>query len=142
MISSREAVESDMNQLANIYSKARISAGCFSRPAASPEEFKALVEGEKIYVAVRDSKLVGFVSVWVADKFIHHLYVQPEAQGAGVGSFLLDACTTIFGHPLSLKCEVSNTRAQQFYRSKGWVATETGSSDDGRWERLISSSPG
>jgi len=55
---------------------------------------------------------------------------------------LLDACTAIFGHPLSLKCEVSNARAQQFYRSKGWVATETGSSDDGRWERLISRSPG
>ena len=140
MIRSRKAIETDINQLLSIFNAARTRAACFSNPTASPEEFKTLVEGEAIYVAERDKELIGFVSVWQADKFIHHLYVLPEAQGTGVGSFLLDLCENTFGGPLSLKCEASNIQAQRFYRSKGWVVCESGVGDDGLWERLVSSS--
>lgn len=138
MIEIREAEHTQLVHLAEIYSAARITAGCFSKPTADARQLKVLVEGEDIFVAELDGEVVGFVSVWAADNFIHHLYVLPSAQGKGVGSGLLEICTREYGHPLSLKCEVKNVQAQRFYRNKGWFSREDGEGDDGAWERLYS----
>lgn len=138
MIKIREAVQIELGHLAEIYSAARVMAGCFSKPAADAQQLKRLVEGEEIFVAELDGEVVGFVSVWVADNFIRHLYVAPAAQGKGVGSRLLQFCTREYGHPLSLKCEAQNVQAQRFYRNKGWFDREIGEGDDGVWERLYS----
>ncbi len=138
MIDIRRVAPTELGHLARIYSAARIAAGCFAQPAADAPQFEALVTGEEISVAERDGDVVGFVSVWVAEKFIHHLYVLPAAQGKGVDSGLLRFCTQEYGHPLSLKCEVNNVRAQRFYRNKGWFSREEGAGEDGAWQRLCS----
>jgi len=98
-----------------------------------------MVEGEEVHLAVLEETIAGFVSVWVPDRFIHHLYVSAQYQSQGVGSALLQACEAMYGRPLSLKCDVRNHRAQRFYRSKGWFPRETGMGEEGPWEQLHSS---
>ncbi|MBI3714517.1 MAG: GNAT family N-acetyltransferase [Betaproteobacteria bacterium] len=122
----------------DIFNSSRATAGCFSGKAVDRKGFAALVEGEEILVAESVGQVVGFVSVWVADRFIHHLYVLPQMQNKRIGSALLQACEAKYGHPLSLKCDICNLQAQRFYKSKGWSPQEAGIGEDGLWERLYS----
>lgn len=46
--------------------------------------------GEAIWVAQDvEGKLIGFVSIWEAENFIHHLYVDTTNHRRGVGRMLL-----------------------------------------------------
>lgn len=132
----RPAVTADQPLLCGIYTASRTAAGCYPGSPPDAAHFAGLIEGEEIQVAEIGGELAGFVSVWVADRFIHHLYVLPRFQRQGVGSALLRACVAGYGLPLSLKCDLCNLRARRFYAHKGWVATETGTGDHGPWERL------
>ncbi|CDH26483.1 conserved hypothetical protein [Xenorhabdus bovienii str. kraussei Becker Underwood] len=38
-------------------------------------DFDKDTEGEMIYIAVENDKVLGFISVWAQNHFIHHLYV-------------------------------------------------------------------
>ena len=132
----RPANPSELNTLLDLFNSSRATVACYCGKEAGPTEFAALVAGEEIHVAVVEETIVGFVSVWAADRFIHHLYVSPQYQSRGVGSALLQACKAMYGHPLSLKCDTLNHRAQQFYRSQGWLPQESGVGENGPWERL------
>jgi ribosomal protein S18 acetylase RimI-like enzyme len=132
----RPAKSSELNALLDLFNSARANVACYFGKDAGPREFATLVEGEEIHVAVLEGTIAGFVSVWVADRFIHHLYVSPQYQSRGVGSALLEAGEAMYGHPLSLKCDTLNHQAQRFYRSKGWLPQETGVGENGPWERL------
>lgn len=133
-----EASPEGLEELLFIYNSSRQAAGCFRQPYVELDEFKESLAGEAVYVARIDARVVGFVSVWVADRFVHHLYVLPEFQGQGIGSRLLEWCRQKYGKSLSLKCEVANANAQRFYRNKGWFPKESGTGVDGEWERLYS----
>lgn len=135
MMRIRKSRASDFEQLPEIFNLARSSAGCFSGEPVDPAGIRALTEGEEVYVAEIDNQIVGFASVWVADNFLHHLYVLPRMHGQGIGSGLLEYCGEWYG-PLSLKCEVANQVAQRFYRKRGWTTGERGMGEDGVWERL------
>lgn len=121
-----------------IMNSSRHAARCFKKPSVELDELTSALEGEVIYLAEIGGRFVGFVSVWVPDHFIHHLYVLPEFQRRGIGSRLLEHCQREYGRALSLKCEISNMAAQRFYRSKGWVSMECGTGIDGPWERFYS----
>lgn len=43
------------------------------------EDFDRSTIGEEIWVAEQDGKLIGFVSIYRAEDFIHNLYVDPPA---------------------------------------------------------------
>ncbi|MEQ8484456.1 MAG: GNAT family N-acetyltransferase [Pseudomonadales bacterium] len=43
-------------------------------------------------------------SIWTPDGFIHHLYVDPEFIGGGIGTLLLDATIRRLSKPVVLKC--------------------------------------
>lgn len=137
MTEIREAHGNEFARLADIFNSARTSAGCFSGKPVDPDGMRALTEGEAVYVAERQHQIAGFVSVWEPDSFIHHLYVLPDFHGQGIGGELLDFCSDRYG-PLSLKCEVLNIGARNFYLDRGWIARERGMGADGVWERLYS----
>ena len=42
------------------------------------EDYKKSTEGEKVFVAERNKQVVGFISIWEADSFIHNLFVDPN----------------------------------------------------------------
>lgn len=124
--------------LVSLYNASRASAGCYPDGSIDFDAFQSLVEGEEIHVARLGDEIVGFVSVWVPENFIHHLYVAPRHQSAGIGSALLQVCAARYGLPLSLKCDVCNSRAQRFYRKLGWRPGAAGVGEYGPWEHLYS----
>lgn len=69
------AKEVDLSILLDIFSSSRSSVGCYFEQALDIARFRTLIDGEEIHIAVLDGKIAGFASVWVADRFIHHLYV-------------------------------------------------------------------
>jgi GNAT superfamily N-acetyltransferase len=101
------------------------------------ESFEREVEGEDVWVAVSwRRRVVGFVSVWRADEFVHHLFVLPSHQGRGIGSALLASAITALGGRASLKCADFNPAARRFYEAEGGRVLEAGVDTLGTWVRL------
>ncbi|MEX3073384.1 GNAT family N-acetyltransferase [Vibrio alginolyticus] len=91
-------------------------------------DFERDTEGEDILVASKSNEILGFISIWEPDNFIHHLFVSPCNFRSGVGLKLLDFAKQRYSN-LSLKCLTQNRNAIGFYRSQGFTIVET--VDDG-----------
>lgn len=135
-ISLRLATSADIPFLLMVFNDARADARCFASPAATAEQFAELTDGETIVVADAGDEVVGFASVWPPETFLHHLYVASGWQRQGIGMALLEWCLREFGDTLSLKCNLSNSMGQEFYRCRGWVCCDVGEGDEGPWVRL------
>ena len=94
-------------------------------------DFDYETEAEFVLVALFDNKVVGFISLWLSGNFIHHFYVDEEYQHHKIGSKLLEEAILIMKAPVTLKCLEKNTKAVEFYKNKGFVATERGVSAHG-----------
>ncbi|MCG9639899.1 GNAT family N-acetyltransferase [Vibrio sp. Isolate34] len=87
-------------------------------------DFDQDTQGEQMWMAVSGEKVLGFVSVWEPESFIHHLYVCPQTLRSGMGSALLNTCKEHYS-VLKLKCLTSNENAIGFYHSQGFVISST-----------------
>ncbi|EGQ8453864.1 GNAT family N-acetyltransferase [Vibrio parahaemolyticus] len=87
-------------------------------------DFERDTEGESIWVAIESNKVVGFVSIWAPENFIHHLFVSPRNLRDGVGLKLLDLAKQRYPS-LGLKCLTQNGNATEFYLSQGFTITKT-----------------
>ena len=94
-------------------------------------DFDFETEGEFVLVALYDSKVVGFISLWFAGNFIHHFYIDETFQGHKIGTKLLEEALQIMKTPVTLKCLEKNAKAIEFYKEKGFEAEEKGISDHG-----------
>lgn len=103
------------------------------------EDFDRAVIGEKILVAERDGHLLGFVSIFTQEDFLHNLFVDPKYQGTGAGSALLQAAEETFTRRGSLKCLVKSKKSVAFYLSKGWNIISTGEGPKGEYYLFHSS---
>jgi len=97
------------------------------------EDFDKQTQGEYILTAIIDDILVGFISIWIPNKFIHHLYIDQKHQGKNIGTELLKAAIQKTAFPLTLKCLVSNTKAVEFYLKKGFTEKSRGESGNGAY---------
>ncbi len=86
----------------------------------SRSSFAARTSGEALFVALTGDVVVGFVSVWRPEPFIHFLVVEASVRRRGVGSALLVYAVDVLGTPVDLKCELHNLTAQMFYERHGW----------------------
>jgi GNAT superfamily N-acetyltransferase len=89
-------------------------------------DFSSDTEDEKIWVACNRENPLGFISIWLPEKFIHHLYIDPDHTNKGIGGALLQHCMDQVDHPLRLKCMKQNVAAMAFYIKKGWVIESEG----------------
>lgn len=93
---------------------------------AEPEEnfqlndYLESVAGEEVWVAEKNSVIVGFVSMWLQDNFIHNLFVHPTWQNQGIGKSLLKKAETRLKTPMELKVKIENLKACKFYQKHGW----------------------
>lgn len=134
MIRIIESREKDIDTLRDLFFKTRqITFSWTDTSQFRLSDFDEATKNEYILVAFVDELLVGFVSVWVADNFIHHLYVDEQFQNQKVGTKLLNAVLEKFGYPIRLKCEENNTRALHFYKQKGFFEKEKGQSEMGTY---------
>ena len=97
--------------------------------------FRTITAEENLIVAELAGQIVGFASIYVPDNFLHHLYVEPEFQGKGAGTALLQEMHSIIGSDVALKCLVQNKTARGFYVANGWVEdSDIGGRDElGEW---------
>ncbi|MBK0002083.1 GNAT family N-acetyltransferase [Erwinia sp. S43] len=97
------------------------------------EDFDHATLGERILVAELDGHRVGFAAVLEQDNFLHSLFVDPEWQGSGAGSALLQAVQRSFTSTGALKCLAENLQAQSFYKKHGWRTVAQGESEQGEY---------
>ena len=103
--------------------------------------FQQETKGEIVHVVVHLGEVVGYISVWTAQWFIHHLYVHPNYHRAGFGGSLLNHARDLAGeNSLSLKCQTANTQAIGFYLSNDFIeSSEQGCDEFGTWIQLVQS---
>ena len=98
------------------------------------EDLPQQTQGETILLAQDEQGvLAGFISVWAADHFIHHLYVGAGQQRRGVGRALLAALPGWPEQRYVLKCLLRNHAAAAFYRASGFAETGRGMGEDGEY---------
>ncbi|ALP42720.1 GNAT family N-acetyltransferase [Aeromonas schubertii] len=136
----REAERADEEALARLFLRERRNT--FHWVAGHHfclEEWAEQSAGERVWLAERGERIVGLVSLWPADRFIHHLYVEEESRGQGVGRALLERALALGSGPASLKVSESNWAAIGFYHRLGWQDDmERGECPvTGPWRRLV-----
>lgn len=133
----REMTISDLVSLKKIYYQTRLHAFDWLMPnAIQLEDFTQDTEGEKIWVAELDAEVVGFVSAWEPENYIHHLFVLPQFAGRKIGTQLLDVCMANIARPASLKCVSANTKALEFYKARGWGTVSVGTDQWGEYQLM------
>ena len=75
-----------------------------------------------------DGQPAGFVTVDPASGYLDQLCVQPEEQGSGLASALLDEAKRLSRGALELDVNEANERACRFYEREGFVLVTRGSS--------------
>ena len=133
------ATQADLPTLARIYYEVRIATMTWVDPSMYREDdFASHSAGEAIRVAKSsDGDILGFISVWPADDFIHMLYVEPSSQGHGVGTQLLQSLPDWPTRRYRLKCLVRNEKAKAFYERHGFRVIGRGVSEEGAFEEMI-----
>jgi len=117
----RRFEETDRLILQKLYLSVRVSTfNWLDTSKFSLQDFDSSTLNETIWVAVHEDKIVGFISIYQPDNFIHNLYVDVSMKNKGIGSLLLDEVLKNTPRPVSLKCISKNTRALNFYLAKGW----------------------
>ena len=123
--------ETDRRALQTLYQEVRLQTFNWLNTTNAPlASFDADTVGEMVLVAKVKNEVAGFISIWLPNDFIHHLYVRDIWQGKGIGSALMDAAKAHFTGPATLKCLVSNERAILFYTKTGWASKALGSSQE------------
>ncbi|WMM26338.1 GNAT family N-acetyltransferase [Tissierella sp. MB52-C2] len=116
-----EAKQSNYEELREIFFTVRQNAFHWIEPEILKlSDFDESTKDELILVASIGDKIVGFVSIWVPDKFIHNLFILQDFQGKGIGTALVNEAIKRVGLPLTLKCVKSNTKALNYYKSHNW----------------------
>jgi ribosomal protein S18 acetylase RimI-like enzyme len=96
-------------------------------------DFLRFAKEEAVYVAESNGQVLGLVSLFRPENFVHCLYVDTPAQGFGVGRALLAYAAREARGPLSLKVDEPNQRALAFYQKLGFVQRDSGEDHGVRW---------
>ena len=99
-------------------------------------DFLQFAKDEMVYLAEANGQMLGILSLYRPERFVHCLYVDLPAQGLGVGTALLAHAGKEARGPLSLKVDAPNTRALAFYKNLGFVEREAGEDHGTRWLML------
>ena len=93
-------------------------------------DFDEQTAGEALLVAEDDGMVIGFLSLWEPDDFIHHLFVDPEWIRRGIGTALLRALPGWLTTRYRLKCLTRNALALAFYSGHGFVEIGSGTGEE------------
>lgn len=117
----RRDSQKDIEQLKQLFLITRLNTFIYD----PPEKFKLddyldSVNGEEVWVAEQNHIIVGFISMWVPDNFIHNLFVHPNWQDRGIGKQLLEKAEQRLQPPMELRVRIENLKACKFYQKHGW----------------------
>lgn len=127
MVQVRRAGADDAPALARIHLDARRAAGgSFPPPVHADEEYLPHLVADvlphaEVWLAETGGRPVGMLVL--EDDLLGDLYVDPSAQGSGVGSALVAHAKALRPDGLRLWVFSSNRPARAFYRRHGFVVT-------------------
>jgi len=134
MLSIKEFRNSDLAALQKIFLEERKRTFTWNDVSEFKlDDFEKQTQGEYILNAFWNDVPVGFISIWMPNNFIHHLYVDHKYQGQNIGTELLQAAILKTKFPITLKCLEKNTKAVEFYFKKGFTEKEKGYSNNGNY---------
>ena len=137
MYFTRCAEKRDAEFVNAIFAEAVSSAQWLPLEARSNANFTKVSDTETVVVCCgQDGDVLGFVSVYEPESFIHHLYVAPNYQGLGVGTALLHSLEAWVPMPWHLKCVERNENALAYYLSQGWVEENRAQGPEGAYVLL------
>ena len=121
----------DHAALAGIFLSVRRSTFVWEDPASFQlDDFASATEGELIHVAeTAENGIVGFISLWEPEQFVHHLFIANGHRGKGIGRALIDDLARRQPGPFRLKCVAGNSVALSFYKRSGWAQIGEGETD-------------
>ena len=117
-------------RLKDVDAVAEIEQAAFARPW-SRESFRQELTRNAVaryLVAEEDGKILGYAGAWVIldESHITNIAVQEEARGRGIGkkltAELLQILSNLSACYATLEVRVSNERAQNLYKSLGFVS--------------------
>ena len=132
--SLRRARSDEINACAALYE--RVGNATFSwRPKNwfRAADFLHFAKEEVVFIAEANGQILGLLSLYEPESFVHCLYVDQPAQGLGVGSALIAHATKEAPGPLSLKVDEPNKRANVFYKHLGFKREDSGNDHGVRW---------
>jgi ribosomal protein S18 acetylase RimI-like enzyme len=124
----RAAHAGDRDAIVDVFQSARAAAlphlPVLHSGAEDRDFFDGHIAGGATTVAAEGERVLGFIVV--GESRVEHLYVEPGAQRAGLGSLLL--CHAQAQHPDGLDLWVfqRNRMAIAFYEAHGFAIAETG----------------
>jgi putative acetyltransferase len=83
-----------------------------------------LMPENEILVAIEGQEIVGLIAI--GTESIEQLFVEPTAQGRGIGTALLQRAMTLRPTGLRLYTHQRNARARSFYERRGFDAVAFG----------------
>lgn len=129
MIEIRKARKSDLSELENLFLRVRQQTFKWEDPKNFKiGDYKKSTEGEKVFVAVKEGSIVGFISVFESKgnfPHIHNLFIYPDFQNQGIGKSLLRTVLEVIPKPVTLKVVTHNTKACAIYEKLGWKKVST-----------------
>jgi GNAT superfamily N-acetyltransferase len=127
----RPLVEGDVERTVALWARARRDAQPWleRRMGHTPADDLAFFRGTlmrtmDVWVAAQDGAPLGLLAL--APGRLEHLYVDPPAQGRGVGSALLGHAKRLMPGGLTLFTHRRNRRARAFYEARGFRAVAFG----------------
>jgi len=77
------------------------------------DDFDRETAGEFVLVAVLNNKAVGFISLWLPDNFVHHLYIDEGHQHKNIGTILLNEAIKTMNSPVYIKMPVTKYQSRR-----------------------------
>jgi GNAT superfamily N-acetyltransferase len=119
---SRPATESDAAAIASIHAASFRAAMPYlpvlHTAAEDQEFFRNVLAHEQVWVAGHLGEVKGFIAF--THDWVNHLYIHPEFQGMGAGSWLLEKAKESSGGRLDLWAFQRNAAARRFYERRGF----------------------
>jgi len=93
--------------------------------SSAKDVFRRLIQDKcKIWVFELNDDVIGFMAL--DRNYIDRLYIDPENQGQGIGSRLIEYAKEMYPDGLVLNTHLQNTRARLFYEARGFKVVSYG----------------
>jgi ribosomal protein S18 acetylase RimI-like enzyme len=83
-------------------------------------DYQRSVDEDEVWIAQMNGIIVGVVSIYSSDRFIHNLFVHPHYQRQSIGTQLLAVAEANLARPMTLKVSMHNMPACAFYEKHAW----------------------